>query len=153
VETTAAGGGKHLAVTDKMVRAAGGVAWRGRDGDLKLLLVHRPKYGDWSFPKGKCKADEPDEDCAVREIEEETNLRVTLGPELVSTTYISKGRPKHVRYWLVEPRDPDAALPQNEVDDLVWLTPDEAGERLTYERDREVLRSALGAASARSMGG
>jgi 8-oxo-dGTP pyrophosphatase MutT (NUDIX family) len=127
-----------------MVRAAGGVAWRGRDGDVRLLLVHRPKYDDWSFPKGKCKIDESDEDCAVREIEEETNLRVTLGPELVSTTYISNGQAKHVRYWLVEPTNPDAALAQNEVDELGWLTPDEALERLTYERDQEVLRSALG---------
>jgi 8-oxo-dGTP diphosphatase len=131
-------------VTDATVRAAGGVAWRGRDGDVRLLLVHRPKYDDWSFPKGKCGIDETDEDCAVREIEEETNLRVTLGPELVSTTYISNGRRKHVRYWLIEPRNPDAALAQNEVDDLAWLTPDEALEHLTYERDREVVRSALG---------
>ena len=131
-------------MTDAIVRAAGGVAWRGRDGDVRLLLVHRPKYDDWSFPKGKCEIDETDESCALREIEEETNLRVTLGPELVSTTYASKGRPKHVRYWLVEPRNPDAAVARNEVDDLAWLTPDEALDQLTYERDREVLRSALG---------
>ena len=144
METTAGAGGQHLVVTDAIVRAAGGVAWRGRDGDVRLLLVHRPKYDDWSFPKGKCKIDETDESCALREIEEETNLRVTLGPELVSTTYASKGRPKHVRYWLVEPRNPDAAVARNEVDDLAWLTPDEALDQLTYERDREVLRSALG---------
>jgi 8-oxo-dGTP pyrophosphatase MutT (NUDIX family) len=144
VETTAAAGRKHLVVTDETVRAAGGVAWRGRDGDVRLLLVHRPKYDDWSFPMGKCEIDETDESCALREIEEETNLRVTLGPELVSTTYASKGRPKHVRYWLVEPRNPDAAHAQNEVDELAWLTPDQALEHLTYKRDREVLRSALG---------
>jgi 8-oxo-dGTP diphosphatase len=143
VEPSAAGGGKHLVVTEKIVRAAGGVAWRGRDGDVRLLLVHRPKYDDWSFPKGKCGNDETDEKCAVREIEEETNLHVTLGPELVSTSYISKGRPKHVRYWLVEPQNPDDARPQNEVDELAWLTPDEAAARLTYARDRDVLRSFL----------
>jgi 8-oxo-dGTP diphosphatase len=130
-------------VTDEIVRAAGGVAYRRGDGGIELLLVHRPKYDDWSFPKGKCASDEPDEECAVREIEEETNLRVGLGPELVSTTYVSKGRPKLVRYWLVEPRDPDEAHPQNEVDALAWLEPNEASARLTYARDRDVLDAAL----------
>jgi 8-oxo-dGTP pyrophosphatase MutT (NUDIX family) len=130
-------------VTDELVRAAGGVVCRSRDGGVELLLVHRLKYDDWSFPKGKCAIGEPDEQCALREIEEETNLRVALGPELVSTSYISKGRPKLVRYWLVEPQDPDGARAQNEIDELAWLTPDEAGSRLTYERDRDVLRSVL----------
>ena len=128
---------------DDIVRAAGGVVRRSRDGGVEFLLVHRPKYNDWSFPKGKCETDEPDEECALREIEEETNLRVALGPELVSTTYVSKGRPKLVRYWLVEPQDPDEARAQNEVDALAWLTPDEAAARLTYARDRDVLRAVL----------
>jgi 8-oxo-dGTP pyrophosphatase MutT (NUDIX family) len=130
-------------VTNELVRAAGGVVRRSRNGGFELLLVHRPKYDDWSFPKGKCATDEPDEQCALREIEEETNLRVALGPELVSTSYISKGRPKLVRYWLAEPHDPAEARAQNEVDALAWLTPDEAARRLTYERDRDVLRSVL----------
>ena len=65
---------------------------RRRNGEIEVLLVHRPKYDDWSFPKGKCETDEPDEQCALREIEEETSLRVTLGPELVSTTYMSSKR-------------------------------------------------------------
>jgi 8-oxo-dGTP diphosphatase len=130
-------------VTDEPVRAAGGVVRRGRDGGVEFLLVHRPKYDDWSFPKGKCETDESDEECALREIEEETNLRVALGPELVSTSYISKGRLKLVRYWLVEPQDPDDARAQNEVDAVEWLTPDEADARLSYAHDREVLRSAL----------
>jgi 8-oxo-dGTP diphosphatase len=130
-------------VTDEIVRAAGGVAYRRGNGGVELLLVHRPEYDDWSFPKGKCASDEPDEECAVREIREETNLRVALGPELVSTTYVSKGRPKLVRYWLVEPQDPDEARAQNEVDAIAWLTPDEAASRLTYARDRDVLRAVL----------
>jgi 8-oxo-dGTP diphosphatase len=143
VDTTEEGRGPRLGVTDEPVRAAGGVVRRSRDGGVELLLVHRPKYDDWSFPKGKCETDEPDEECALREIEEETNLRVDLGPELVSTSYISRGRPKHVRYWLAEPKNPDEARAQNEVDSLAWLTPDEADARLSYARDREVLRSAL----------
>lgn len=123
------------------MRAAGGVAWRRRGELVEVLLVHRPKYDDWSFPKGKNEEGESDEDCAVREIEEETNLRVTLGPELASTTYVSKGRPKRVRYWPAEPQNLDEARPQNEVNELAWLTPDEAGTRLTYARDQDVLRS------------
>jgi 8-oxo-dGTP pyrophosphatase MutT (NUDIX family) len=131
-------------VDDEIVRAAGGVASRRRDGRIEVLLVHRPEYDDWSFPKGKSVAGESDEECALREVEEETNLRVTLGAELASTTYAStKGRPKRVRYWLVVPQNPNEARPQNEVDALAWLTPGDAAERLTYPRDREVLRSFL----------
>ena len=130
-------------MTDEPVRAAGGVVRRSSDDGVELLLVHRPKYDDWSFPKGKCETDEQDEECALREIEEETSLRVALGPELASTSYISKGRLKLVRYWLAEPQDPEEARAQNEVDALEWLTPAEADARLSYARDREVLRSAL----------
>jgi 8-oxo-dGTP pyrophosphatase MutT (NUDIX family) len=128
-------------VTDRVVRAGGAVPWRSRDGRIEVLLVHRPQYDDWSFPKGKCTDGEPDEACAVRELEEETGLRLTLGPELASTSYESKGRPKRVRYWLAEANGDAAA--QNEVDELVWLTPENAASRLSYARDHEVLQSAL----------
>ena len=84
-----------------VVRAAGGVVWRrATDGEAEILLVHRPKYDDWTFPKGKCDAGEDDETCARREVEEETGLLCELGAELPSTEYIDpKGRPKVVRYW------------------------------------------------------
>jgi 8-oxo-dGTP diphosphatase len=126
------------------VRAAGAVVWRGRDGGLEVLLVRRPKYDDWSFPKGKNRGGESDEDCAVREVEEETSLSVKLGAELASTSYVSKGRPKRVRYWLAEPRRSDEARPRNEVDRVAWLPPEDAASRLSYARDLDVLRSALG---------
>jgi 8-oxo-(d)GTP phosphatase len=126
---------------DDVIRAGGAVPWRSRDGRVEVLLVHRPRYDDWSFPKGKCTAGEPDEACALRELEEETSLRLTLGPELASTTYESKGGPKRVRYWLAEASGDAAA--QNEVDEIAWLTPENAASRLSYARDREVLRSAL----------
>jgi 8-oxo-dGTP diphosphatase len=131
------------AVAGDLVRAAGAVIWRRRGGRVEVLLVHRPRYDDWSFPKGKCDAAEDDEACALREIEEETSLAVSLGAELVSTDYVSKGRPKRVRYWLAEPESGGDARAQNEVDEVAWLSPEEAEARMTYERDLEVLRAAL----------
>ncbi len=130
-------------MSGEAVRAAGGVPWRRRAGRLEVLLVHRDKYDDWSFPKGKNRAGESDEDCAVREVAEETSLDVTLADELATVVYEAKGRPKRVRYWMVNPADPDEARPTNEVDELAWLEPDAASKRLTHEHDRAVLRSFL----------
>ena len=86
------------------VRAAGGVPYRRNGDDLEVLLVHRPKYRDWTFPKGKVKDGETDEQAARREVEEEAGLEVELGPELTSTTYTdSRLRKKTVRYWAMGP--------------------------------------------------
>lgn len=110
-----------------------------RDGDV--LLVHRPKYDDWTFPKGKCDEGEGDEECALREVEEETSLRCALGRELATTSYTdSRGRPKVVRYWLMTP-EAGSFEPTSEVDEIAWVTRDEAAERLSYPRDRDVLES------------
>ena len=119
------------------VRAAGGVV--ARDGEV--LLVHRPKYDDWTFPKGKLDAGESDEQAAVREVEEETGLRCSLGRELPSTSYTdSRGRPKIVRYWQMQVED-GAFEPTDEVDEIAWLGPEEAAARLTYAHDRKVLEA------------
>jgi 8-oxo-dGTP pyrophosphatase MutT (NUDIX family) len=130
-------------VSKDVVLAAGGVPWRLREGRLEVLVVHRGKYDDWTFPKGKNRPGEKDEDCAVREVAEETNVRVTLGDELSTVVYESKGKPKRVRYWVLDPQNPDEARPSNEVDQLAWLEPDEASNNVTYEHDRAVLRSFL----------
>jgi 8-oxo-dGTP pyrophosphatase MutT (NUDIX family) len=124
------------------VRAAGGVPWRRRaDGDVEVLLVHRPRYLDWTFPKGKVEPGETDEQAALREVEEETGLRCELGAELVGTTYRDpKLRTKIVRYWAMKPLQDDA-VPQHEVDEVEWLPRESAADRLSHERDLDVLWS------------
>jgi 8-oxo-dGTP pyrophosphatase MutT (NUDIX family) len=121
------------------VRAAGGVVVRHVDDGVEILLVHRPAYDDWSFPKGKCEEGESEEDAAVREVEEEAGLRCRLERELATTRYRDgRGRPKTVRYWLMAPVGGQLAA-ANEVDDARFVPVDEARALLTYPRDRELI--------------
>ena len=117
---------------------------RAGDGSVEVALVHRPKYDDWSIPKGKAERGESDEDCARREVEEETGLRCRLGAELPSARYIDRyGRPKVARYWAMEVENGVGSFrPHDEVDELRWLPVAEAMGKLSYDRDREVV-SAL----------
>ena len=118
-----------------VVRAAGGIVVR----DGRVLLVHRPKYDDWTLPKGKAEADEPDEDCALREVHEETGLECELGRELGVTKYVdSRGRPLRVRWWLMRPLAGEF-VPGSEVDEIRWLDAEAAREQLSYDRDVELL--------------
>lgn len=119
----------------EQVRAAGGVV--ARDG--LIALVHRPRYDDWTLPKGKLDAGESFEEAALREIEEETGMRARLVRELPETHYEVRGRPKVVRYWLMEVESDPGFVPNDEVDELRWLEPAQASALLTYERDRDVL--------------
>jgi 8-oxo-dGTP pyrophosphatase MutT (NUDIX family) len=121
------------------VRAAGGVVTREGPVGAEILLVHRPRYDDWSLPKGKAELGESDEACALREVEEETSLVCELGEEVAVTRYAdSRGRPKQVRYFAMTPRAGSEASPRNEVDAVRWLTPQRAIETLSYERDRDI---------------
>lgn len=120
------------------VRAAGAIVWRASE-PLEICLVHRPKYDDWSFPKGKLDGGERWEDAALREVQEELGLRCRLGDELPPTSYTDpKGRAKVVRYWLMEPLD-GAFAASREVDEMRWLPVDEADALLSYAHDRELL--------------
>jgi 8-oxo-dGTP diphosphatase len=124
-------------VSEIEVRAAGGVVRR----DDRILLVHRPKYDDWSLPKGKLDAGESSEDAALREVEEEAGLRCRLGRELPSIEYRDRhGRAKQVRYWEME-AESGSFTPNDEVDDVRWVTLSEALELLTYDRDRDVVNA------------
>lgn len=122
------------------VRAAGGVVWHCQPHcGLQILLVHRPKHDDWSLPKGKVDKGESEIDCALREVEEETGLRCRLGEELSPTHYRDRrGRSKRVRYWAMEPLA-GVFLPNGEVDEVRWLSPDEAQQLLSYRRDADVV--------------
>lgn len=120
------------------IQAAGGVVVR----DGLVAVVHRPRYDDWTLPKGKLDAGESFEEAALREIEEETGLRARLVRELPEVTYEVRGRPKVVRYWLMEVESDPGFVANDEVDELRWLDPAEASALLTYDRDREVLAAA-----------
>jgi 8-oxo-dGTP diphosphatase len=113
-----------------------------------VLLVHRPRYDDWSLPKGKADPGERDEETALREVEEETGLRCTLGAPAGTTRYRdSRGRDKIVHYWLMEPESESAAadsafVPNDEVDEVRWCSVAAATARLTYAHDRKLLAKA-----------
>jgi 8-oxo-dGTP pyrophosphatase MutT (NUDIX family) len=119
------------------LRAAGGLVER----DGCVLVVHRPKYDDWAFPKGKLEDGESWEEAAVREVEEETSLRCELGEYLGSTHYRLREGMKEVRYYRMSSRGD--ALPRNEVDEVRWITPSEAAGLLTHDYDRELLASVF----------
>lgn len=121
------------------VRAAGVVLVRTAPSGTEFLVVHRPRYDDWSLPKGKLDPGEGFEDAAQREVLEETGIKASLGPAIGSVAYRTPADgSKLVRYWLGKP-DRGRFEPNQEVDAVEWLAPVDAWRRLSYERDRAVL--------------
>lgn len=129
------------------VEAAGGVVI----DDGRVLVVHRPRYDDWSLPKGKLDPGETHEEAALREVAEETGHACVLGRLIGDITYTDhRGRSKRVRYWLMDLGDGSSGfVPDDEVDELAWVAVDSADAVLTYERDRTVLRRAVAVAPDR----
>lgn len=131
-------------MTDQ-IRAAGAVVRHPAEPSARVLLVHRPKYDDWSLPKGKLEPGEHRLQAAVREVAEETGLRVTLGRRLSPVRYVASGIPKRVDYWVATPEGlPAEFVPNREVDGLAWAASGETGAvALSYERDVETVAAAL----------
>jgi 8-oxo-(d)GTP phosphatase len=135
-----------------VIPAAGTIPWRRRRGELQVALVHRPKYDDWSWAKGKLDTDEEWPVAAVRETHEETALEVRLGRPLPGASYTvldRDGEPvtKEVRYWAAEVTGGGGPL-ANEIDEVRWLDVASASDRLDYARDREQLRALVRADNA-----
>ena len=124
-------------MTVPTVRAAGGVVV---DDGGRVAVVHRPKYDDWSLPKGKLEPGESWEEAALREVEEECGVRCALHEELAANHYTDpKGRPKTVRWWRMSVVEDLGFHADDEVDGLRWLRPDDALALLSYDHDRSLV--------------
>jgi 8-oxo-(d)GTP phosphatase len=129
---------EHAAADE--IRAAGAVLWRPAGAGAQVALVHRPKYDDWSFPKGKLEPGEHVLLAAVREVAEETGLRVTLGRRLPPVRYLGGSLPKRVDYWAATAAaDPGSFVPNDEIDEVAWIAASSVAARLSYQRDAETL--------------
>lgn len=128
---------------DVVIWAAGGVVTRSAEHGVEILVVHRPRYDDWSLPKGKIERGESLESTAVREVLEETGFNCTLEVRLPTVTYYdAEGRRKAVVYWVMAVDD-GSFQKNDEVNEVRWLRPDEARMILDYERDAELLSGSL----------
>lgn len=126
------------------VRAAGGIPWRRSDDGLEVVVIHRSRYDDWTFPKGKLDPGETWEQAAVREVWEETAIVAVLAEELAGTRYRDRhGRDKQVRYWSMPVAADAGFAPTDEVSERRWVAPGEAVAMLTYDHDRAVLDSLV----------
>jgi 8-oxo-dGTP pyrophosphatase MutT (NUDIX family)/phosphohistidine phosphatase SixA len=128
-----------------LVRAAGGLITREGPDGTEVVVVHRPAYDDWSFPKGKLESGEDEIVAALREVEEETRLVCAPRDDLGAITYVDgRGRPKIVRYWRMETDDPARLHGAHEVDEARWVPVAIAEPLLSYPHDRTLLRRLAG---------
>ncbi len=138
------------------VIAAGALVWRIRDGELQVLAVHRPRYNDWSWPKGKLSKGETLPQCAMREVGEETGKQITLGQPLPTLRYpVKSGKIKVVKYWAAHetsaksvtlPARPKVkSAPKHEIDKKRWLTIEQAREKITFKDDLKPLEALVDA--------
>jgi 8-oxo-dGTP pyrophosphatase MutT (NUDIX family)/phosphohistidine phosphatase SixA len=131
-------------LVSELIEAAGGAVIRGRAGDREILIVHRPDHDDWRLPKGKLEDGEDHEHAAIREVQEESGWRCTIGAALPEARYLDANAvAKRVRYWLMRPTERHDWSPSREVDDVRWVSPEAAREALSYAGDLDVLDAAL----------
>ncbi len=131
--------GTRVSADPPAVVAAGALCWRKQQGKIEVLLIHRPRYKDWSFPKGKLDSGETTPECAVREVREEVGITISLGIPLPSIEYQVNAGLKVVHYWAARVEGLTVRPDGKEVDKYLWCSPDEAGELLTNPSDREPL--------------
>lgn len=129
-------------MSTELIVAAGCLVTRGSGDDAEVLLVHRPKYDDWSLPKGKQDAGEHTTETAVREVLEESGVQVALRQPLTQREYKLNGQPKLVHYWRAEVVNDKGFVPNREVDEILWLPAADAGARATHPLDGELIRRA-----------
>jgi len=123
-----------------LIQAAGAVLWRKSDiSRLEIAVIHRPRYNDWSLPKGKVESGESHISAGYRELQEETGYESTFGPEIGTVVYKLEGAPKEVRYWAAAATVKTGTPNPQEVDEVLWLEPDKAKERLTNKDDRAIV--------------
>ena len=129
-----------MADSTQTIQAAGAVLWRNKGKAIEIALVHRPRYDDWSLPKGKLETGESHIACAYREVLEETGVTPIFGPELGQAIYTVPEGKKVVRYWAAKASDtPYGQIDPAEIDEVLWLTPAAAKKKLTLEDDQAVV--------------
>jgi 8-oxo-dGTP diphosphatase len=130
-----------MASESSVIQAAGAVLWRySKTNKIEIALVHRPRYDDWSLPKGKVEGKESHIACAFREVLEETGYTPVFGPEIGQATYKVEEGKKLVRYWSARATDaPPAPVDKNEIDEVLWLEVKDARKKLTLDDDREIV--------------
>ncbi len=127
------------------IPAAGTIVWRRNEsGEVEVAIIHRPKYDDWSFPKGKCEAGENSIACAYRETVEETGFEIRFKEFLGEISYSAEGTAKLVKYWSAKFLRQVGTPLHGEVDQVLWKSPNETEELLSRESDREILKRFLG---------
>jgi 8-oxo-dGTP diphosphatase len=127
-------------VNELLIQAAGAVLWRKSDiSQLEIAVIHRPRYDDWSLPKGKVESGESHISAGYREIQEETGYESTFGPEIGTVVYKLEGAPKEVRYWAAAATLKTGTPNPQEVDEVLWLEPKKAKEKLSNKDDRAIV--------------
>lgn len=124
----------------KEIRAAGGLIWRNSIQGREIAVIYRARYGDWTLPKGKLNPGEDWQEAAIREVKEETGCSVKVEEFAGEVRYEMKGVPKVVRFWNMTPEGECQFRPSEEVEKVVWLSAQEALEKLDYAAERELLK-------------
>ena len=130
-----------LSQNKDVILAAGGVVWRESNGERLVAIVHRPKYDDWTLPKGKLKDGETWQVAAQREVEEEIQCHVRVGDFAGCCCYSVDGIPKVILFWQMELVQEEKFIPNKEIDKLLWLPRDWAIVNLDYEVERDILKA------------